>query len=221
MRKILNNLPTGFLNPDNKNHIQYFDERCGVLFPWYSKPFLDFLTTLDTSNWDVFEYGSGFSTLWYAVNCKSVISVEDDGNWASGVSGYLTQIEITNAEVMHERGGPDLFNSGEGSPYVLSIYKTDKLYDVVVIDGVHRNTCVKHAVKKLKPGGMLIFDNFNQASIGGSCKSVLEELKEYEHKSFLHPVELHRNGISDWLTDYWIIGTPLEENDKSQTDNKV
>lgn len=204
MKKIPN-LPAGFLHPNNQNPIQYFDKRCGVLFPWYSKPFLDFLATLDTSSWNVFEYGSGFSTLWYAVNCATVTSVEDDGTWASGVSNYLQEAGITNANVMHERGGPDIFDSGEGSPYVMSIYKTDTLYDVVVVDGVHRNACVKHAVKKLKKNGILIFDNFNQKSIGGSCDSVLEELKEYQHMSFLHPVELHPNGINDWLTDCWFI----------------
>jgi len=204
MKKI-NELPEGFLNPSKKNSIQYLDERSKVLFPWYSKPFLDFLKTLETSNWDVFEYGAGFSTLWYAVNCKSITSVENDQSWSTGVSSYIKSVGLDNANVMYEPGGPNIFEEGENSSYVMSIYKTDQLYDVVVVDGVHRNTCVKHAIKKIKPGGMLIFDNFNQKSIGGSCDAVLEELKKYEHKSFLHPIEMHPNKIADWLTDCWII----------------
>jgi len=35
----------------------------------------------------------------------------------------------------------------------------DKSFDVTVVDGSSRNECTYHAIKKLKPGGILIFDN--------------------------------------------------------------
>jgi hypothetical protein len=53
-------------------------------------------------------------------------------------------------------------NEGGGdSEYVRCILGTERLFDVVVVDGVERIACAKNAVKALAPSGVILWDNFN------------------------------------------------------------
>ena len=200
------NLPNGFLHPSKKNEIQYLDERCNAVFPWYAKPFLDELAKMDTKKWSVFEYGSGFSTLWFALNCQTVISVENDAFWSNAVREYIVSANITNTTVLHHNGPNDsIFFGGYDDPYIKSIEEYKMEFDCIIIDGIYRNETALNAVNYVKDGGILIYDNFDQKSIGGSCQEVEEFLSCYEHHSYLHPASMHPNNINDWRTDYWII----------------
>ena len=38
------------------NEIQFVDPNCNLILPWYTKPCLDKLLTLDFKNWEVFEW---------------------------------------------------------------------------------------------------------------------------------------------------------------------
>ena len=62
----MNKIPQGALSPSRKNEWQTLDPETGLVFPWFVRPFLDVLKTWDITNWDIFEYGCGFSTLWFA-----------------------------------------------------------------------------------------------------------------------------------------------------------
>ena len=42
-----------------------FDTQGGILFPWYTRPFLQELMNWNVREWKVFEYGAGDSTLWW------------------------------------------------------------------------------------------------------------------------------------------------------------
>ena len=53
------------------NEWQYFDKD-GELYPWYVKPVLDILEGMDLSNMNVWEYGLGASTCWYAKRAKMI-----------------------------------------------------------------------------------------------------------------------------------------------------
>ena len=220
--------PSNFLNAiPPKDACQYIDDRNGLVLPWFTRSFLDVLVTWDTKNWDVFEWGSGYSTIWLAANCHSVTSIETYKEWVDDVSKELNNRNLHNAIVKYREGelstdpikNPSPFLSwtgstaypweyslgerGENSPYVNAIDEDDKLYDCIIIDGYHRNTCAKHILKHLKPGGIVILDNANQASLGINSTKTFEILKAYKRFSFLDKTSIPF--LPDWRTDYWII----------------
>ena len=125
-------------------------DAAGAPIPWYTYPAIEYLRQLDFSDADVFEFGSGHSTLFWAARARHVVSVEDDRAWYDVLSRRLPP----NAELILET---DLY------AYPRVIERRDARYDVIVVDGAARgNTrlkCAKRAVTALREGGLLILDN--------------------------------------------------------------
>lgn len=122
----------------------------GNPLPWYTYPTIEYLTQIDFSNKRVFEFGSGNSSLWWAVRAKEVVSVEHNENW------YNTRLAfgLPNLTIhlrMNKESYCDCLSEQEG------------LFDVIVIDGVYRDACVAVALSKLNKEGMIIFDNSDRA----------------------------------------------------------
>jgi hypothetical protein len=117
----------------------------GTPIPWFTYPAIAFLDQFDLSQLDVFEYGSGYSTLYWQSRAKSVVSIEHDSKWYSEMS----------VQVDHVRVDYRLVESADA--YVRAIEAAQ--YDIVVIDGVHRDRCVAPAVAALRPGGLVVLDN--------------------------------------------------------------
>lgn len=188
------------LSPAHINEWQFIDNN-GMVFPWYTKPFLDVLITWNIKNWDVFEWGGGYSTVWWAAHAKHVVTVDNNEEWLTGVQKNLDQLNLHNVILKHRvtDSHADIGDGGQTSPYVLAIDEDDKLYDCIIIDGRHRNTCATKVLAHLKPGGILILDNANQASCDLNSLPTFELFKDYVHHSYLQP------GHRDWRTDYWII----------------
>lgn len=197
---IIDTYPEMHLSPKNINEWQFLDKN-GMVLPWYTKPFLDILVTWNTKNWDVFEWGGGYSTVWWAAHAKSIVTVDNNLEWMSAVQKYLNQLNLTNVTIKNRElaKNADIGEGGELSTYVMAIDEDQKLYDCIIIDGWHRNTCATKVLNHLKPNGILILDNANQASCDLNSLPTFELLKKYKHYSFLQP------GHKDWRTDYWII----------------
>ena len=121
----------------------------GRPIPWYTYPAIEYLNHLDFSQMNLFEFGSGNSTLWWAGKTKSVTSIEDDENWYSKVYSSASFLP-DKIKYLHE-------NNKE--MYVNAI--AEYLFDIVVIDGKHRTECANHMLSyyKNREGVMLIFDN--------------------------------------------------------------
>lgn len=159
------------------------DESNGLIFPYYTWPFLDVLQTWDISNWDVFEYGVGYSTAWWRSKAKSVEGVDNQLEWANKFqSAYQTEKEN----------------------YIQS---PSKMYDCIIIDGEPvswRDDCTKYALQHLKPNGILIIDNYHQPSCDcGNWEQTDELLKKY--KCFIY----HQPNHPDWKTAYWIVNPSM------------
>ena len=121
----------------------------GRPIPWYTYPTIEYLNHLDFSKMNVFEFGSGNSTLWWAGKTKSVTSVEDDENWYNKVSSSASFL-TDKIKYLHENNKEKYVNAIAGN-----------LFDIVVIDGKHRPECANHMLSyyKNRVGVMLIFDN--------------------------------------------------------------
>lgn len=173
---------------------QKLDETIGVVFPYYTWPFLDVLNTWDVSSWDVFEYGAGYSTSWWRCKAKSITSIDNHIEWASRFRG-----------VIHERR----YNEYVGKPTT-----TGMKYDCIIIDGEPvewRDACTEFALQALKPNGILIIDNYRQPSVDlGHWPQTDALLKSYEKHIFYQP------GHPDWKTAYWTITPPSRNTDEEE-----
>jgi hypothetical protein len=120
----------------------------GEPIPWISYPALEYLSQLDLRQKDLFEFGSGNSTRYWAKRCRTVTSVEHDPEWANRVRPSLSE----NCK---------LFQATTPKDYVGRLGASTRRYDIIVVDGEFRPDCVKVALKRLKPAGMILLDNSN------------------------------------------------------------
>jgi SAM-dependent methyltransferase len=118
----------------------------------------------------VFEWGSGASTVWLSRRAGSVTSIEHDPAWAERVRPVLGE----NATVRVVAAGPGTSGNGatlsrkpgfEGldfSAYAASLGSEEGQFDLIVIDGRAREACFREAVRRVAPGGLLVFDNVDR-----------------------------------------------------------
>ena len=123
----------------------------GNPLPWYTYPAIHFMKDRLSNGMAVFEYGCGFSTLWWAKRVARVVSVEHDENWYNRVKGLIPG----NVELSHVK------LDSEGSyPKKISEYRD--MFDIIVLDGRERVKCSYNSVDALKESGIIIWDNSNQ-----------------------------------------------------------
>ena len=129
-------------------HAQQSIDAQGNPLPWFCYTFIKFLAPRLQSDMQLFEYGSGNSTLWFAGKVKSIKAVEHDEKWVQKLQPMLP----ANATI--------IFRSLETKEhYVQEVAKEGILYDLIIVDGRRRNDCVEAALPCLKPHGVLLLDN--------------------------------------------------------------
>jgi hypothetical protein len=120
----------------------------GRFQPWLTYPLIEYLNGLDFSGKDVFEFGAGASTLYWAERAKNVVSVELDSGWYEALKSKVP----SNVTLLHDADG----HSYATVPKRLF---PDRKFDVVVVDGAERYRSALTAIEVLAPGGFIILDN--------------------------------------------------------------
>ena len=122
-------------------------DKSGDEIPWYTYPAIEYLGNLDFRDADVFEYGSGNSSVFWGKRCNHLVCIEDDEEWYQKIRGKLP------ANVDYQ-----LVEKDEDA-YVSSISRYEQEFDVIIVDGNYRHACARRAVTKLKSDGLVILDN--------------------------------------------------------------
>jgi hypothetical protein len=125
----------------------------GNPLPWISYPAIDFLRQFDFSEASVFEWGSGFSTLWWTDRCHSIATVESAAAWAPYIKTLLSsKVEFLETAL-----------TADAEIEALTSYRLPKI-DVIVIDnhGLFRWRCAEAAIDRVAEGGFIILDNSDQ-----------------------------------------------------------
>lgn len=129
-------------------------DKTGAPLPWFTYSAIMFLARRIKASIDVFEFGSGQSTLWWAHRVRSVCSSEHDRDWCERIKPKLP----SNAEVhFHE----------VGMEYVNSVLDMGRKFDVIVIDGRERVKCITTCLPALKDDGVIILDNSERPEYQG------------------------------------------------------
>lgn len=116
--------------------------------PWFSYPFIDFLTPRLKKNLVLFEFGSGNSTLFFAKMVKEVISVEHNKEWYKIVNNAKpSNVKLVQTE------------SDSVTDYVEYFNNLKEKVDIIIVDGLHRNDCLINAINKLSENGVIILDD--------------------------------------------------------------
>ncbi len=116
--------------------------------PWYRYAATDFLAARISPELDVFEFGSGNSTLWWAQRVRSVVAVEHDPGWATEVAAAAP----ANAEVLRVPVEPD-------GDYCRTPQRLERAFHVLVIDGRDRVNCARQGVSTLTDDGVIVWDD--------------------------------------------------------------
>lgn len=136
--------------------------------PWLPVSFVARFESWPTTGWTVFEWGTGWSTLWFARRVGPtghVFTVEHDAYWVNRVRA-AAEVEGLNNITFHlfERDEKTT-NVKDAAAYAKAIWKAageqpSGKFDCVFVDGVERDLCVEFALPYV--GKVLVWDNASQ-----------------------------------------------------------
>ena len=142
-----------------------------------NKPWLPYLATEYIKRLkpkQVFEWGSGKSTLFFLGMNARVVSIEHDLKWYENIKSKLWRdnwiidyrfIPPDSGEIGPDKSNPAHYKSGstELGPVNFKAYASAidsyGLFDLILIDGMARASCIQHAFSHVAPGGCLVIDN--------------------------------------------------------------
>lgn len=136
-------------------------DKNGKPIPWTTYSFIDFIRPRLMKTHSIFEYGSGYSTLFFAPRVSSVTSCEHDRSWY----GDMQKKIAANCSLIY----------AEGDAYEKSIIATGKTYDIIFVDGIRRNECIFTALPYLTNEGVLILDDSERPEYSEGRKHLTDE----------------------------------------------
>jgi hypothetical protein len=161
--------------------------------PWINFVVIDFLKKNIGSSSKVFEYGGGGSTLFFLDKGAEVTTCEHNEEWFKILTGKVgenkkwtplfVEPEAANDFDADKAADPDkYFSTDKDFPgksfraYAASIDRyPDAYFDLVLVDGRARPSCIKHGIPKVKKGGYLVLDNSDRSYYIEYLKKTLEE----------------------------------------------
>jgi hypothetical protein len=147
--------------------------------PWITFEAIEFIDKNISKSHRIFEYGGGASTLFFLSKVAEVVTVEHDQQWFQMLkekighpdsvrwSGQLVMPEKFSHALNLDKSLPTDYFSGHPTDQDVTYksYSTficryeDEHFDLVLIDGRARTSCLFHAIPKVKVGGFLVLDN--------------------------------------------------------------
>ncbi len=114
--------------------------------PWFTYPIIDFISDRLSKDLEILEFGAGNSTLFFAQRVKTVVSIEHNERWHKKIS----QISPPNVKIILES---NLDN------YSKKASDLNMKFDVIIIDGEKRNSCIINSVEILSESGVIVLDD--------------------------------------------------------------
>ena len=145
-------------------------------------PAIDFLNSIISDKFRIFEYGAGGSSVFFSSRAAEIVSVEHDPHWFHqtekvmnvkqrryGINwrGVLAPPKKIDQQNKLPPSDPISYTTSDKTYYGLSFFEyaavideyPNSYFDVVLIDGRARPSCFLHAMSKIKLGGYIILDN--------------------------------------------------------------
>ncbi len=116
--------------------------------PWFTYSSIDFIENRLSKSQNLFEFGSGNSTIYFASKVKNVVSIEHNKKWYEKVKQDLPH----NVKIIFVDFKPD-------SEYCRIILSQQEKYDIIIIDAVDRVRTIKNSINSLSEKGIIILDD--------------------------------------------------------------
>ena len=141
-------------------------DRDGKPIPWYTYPAIEYISQFDYSNKKVFEFGTGYSSMYWAKRALKVISIEDQPEW---FAKFSAEFSAPNWQMRY---------CDEKKGYENTILADNEKYDVIIIDGKRRASCASCATQALAKGGMIILDDSDRVNTSLEYQEAVKILRE-------------------------------------------
>jgi len=132
--------------------------------PWMPYPFIDFIVTRLDSNMNILEFGSGNSTLFFSARVKHVTAVEHDVDWFKTIQTRMP----SNVSINY-------VNLDDGDKYCNFANTGNCVFDIIIVDGRKRLSCIINSINALAEDGVLILDDSEREKYT-ECKQYLINL---------------------------------------------
>ncbi len=140
-------------------------DKNGEPLPWLNYSLIRLLDERLNKSLRVFEYGSGFSTLYFAARTASVTSVEHVPAWVQELQPYLpNNVTLTSA-----MPGAEYIQAPNHQPP----------FDLILVDGLDRVACVEASLNALTPDGVIILDDTHRSEY----QTLLAKLRDQGYKT--------------------------------------
>lgn len=136
---------TGFIRSHQK--IQPVNAQDKAI-PWMNYAFVELLDERLNHSLRMFEYGAGFSSLYFSKQVKEIVSIEYDKAWEDKLRELLKPCH--NHTLLVEPVGEGYIHAAQG---------TEEKFDVILVDGRERVACFKSGLQALTPRGVIILDD--------------------------------------------------------------
>ncbi len=134
--------------------------------PWIPFSATTALGHIIRPDWIVREIGAGYSTLWFADRVQSIVSIEHSREWFKLLSAIVAAEKLENVDLRHD----DRFMRFVREP-------AEESLDLLFIDGGPRTKCLEYGFPKVKPGGYLYLDNWENEEFWWGASTYLESVR--------------------------------------------
>jgi len=145
----------------------------GNPLPWMTYTFIEYISKKLNKDHEIFEFGLGASTFYFAPRVKKVVVLETNPMWLRIMKERLKEANITNVEIILMEDG---FNNKDYENFASKYSKdTGKKFDYIFVDSMKRHQCLKKSTYALKKNGSLILDDSERRSYKGIFKNICDK----------------------------------------------
>ena len=150
--------------------------------PWIAYEAINRFNKILNDRSHVLEFGSGMSTVWYASRAGTVTSIEDHHPWFLKVKDLLKTKGLGNV----------IYRFAEDIDSYTTVEKRGDGYDLIVIDGSHRDRCAIAAISLVRSGGTIYLDNSDRSGAPNQTSMTLAEatLREFARQVGAEVIEI-------------------------------
>jgi tRNA A58 N-methylase Trm61 len=145
------------------NHQMPIDKE-GNPLPWVTYSYINFISDRLNKTMNIFEYGSGNSTLWYANKVNTVTSLEHDRDWFQKIKSEMPKnVNIHYQQLIY------------GEHYSKFSNTIGMKFDIVIVDGRDRVNCLKSAIDSLTDEGVIVLDDSERKAYSAGIDNLISQ----------------------------------------------
>lgn len=145
--------------------------------PWITFPALRYLESLLSKETKVLEFGSGFSTIFFANNCSRILSYESSIDWYEKLQNYFRTSRDFRAKVSLVRVDDSLSGDALFECFSEKLAESHELlsnFDLFFVDGGNRNLALEFILSGCTSESIIILDNSDDGAYVSGIKLMLD-----------------------------------------------